>query len=51
MARCNRQFKYFTAYELGERPEGVDIEHRHEAPVIVTAGRFHAEAEACQQTA
>src|SRR6516165_1686313 len=38
-------------FELAERPEGVDLERRHEAAVIVAAGRLDAKAEAGQQAA
>src|SRR5437870_1452387 len=37
--------------ELGERPEGLDVEHRHKAAVIVPPGRLHPEAEPGQETA
>ena len=37
--------------ELGERAERIDLEHGHEAAVIVPAGRLDAEAEPGQQAA
>src|SRR5207237_7501042 len=37
--------------ELIERPEGVDLEYRHETPVIVAAGRLDPEAEPGQEAA
>src|SRR6267154_3752170 len=37
--------------ELGERPEGVDLEHRHEAAIVVPPGRLDPEAEPSQQPA
>src|SRR5205807_7491419 len=36
--------------ELGERPEGVNLEGGHETPVIVAPGRLDAKTEARQQT-
>src|SRR5262249_43015467 len=37
--------------ELGKRPEGVDLECRHEHAVVVATGRFDTEAEPGEQTA
>src|SRR3546814_5468181 len=33
-----------------QRPEGFDVEHRHEAAVVVLARRLHAETEAGQDS-
>ena len=53
-----RRRRFQIAGELGdflleflERAEGGDVEHRHEASVVVPAGRLDAEAEPGQQAA